>query len=58
VTDLPSGAAIPDWYPLLQAAKYLEVPPWILYEQPLIWQLWAQQAMHAESDAKRQLNGG
>lgn len=41
---------LPDWYPLLRAAKYLGCPPWELYEQSIVWQAWALMAERAEAD--------
>lgn len=43
--------ACPGWYALIRAARYLGVPPWELYEQPLCWQQWAQTAENAENEA-------
>lgn len=44
----------PDWYPLIQAAKYLGVPPWDLAAQPVIWRNWAFASMRAEDHAQKQ----
>lgn len=41
----------PDWYPLLQAARYLGVAPWELAERPSVWRDWALMAMEAENYA-------
>lgn len=43
---------IPDWYPLVRAARYLGVAPWDLYERPLIWQTWALMADKAEIEGQ------
>lgn len=43
--------AIPDWYPLIRAARYLKVPPWELAQQPLYWLDWALMAQAAEIEA-------
>lgn len=43
--------ACPDWYYLLQTAKYLGVAPWELIEQSVVWQDIALIAMMAESEA-------
>lgn len=42
----------PWWYTLIKAAKYLGVPPWVLAEQPVAWQRYAEAAMGAEAHAK------
>lgn len=47
---------VPDWYLLLQAARYLRVPPWDLAAKPMWWiqiALAAQGAESAASKAKR-----
>ena len=41
----------PDWYPILRAARYLGVPPWVLMEQPIVWQHWALIAAAAEEES-------
>jgi hypothetical protein len=56
IRNLPAGAWVPDWYPLIQAAKYLGVAPWDLFEQGVHWQNWALIALEAEEDARHQLN--
>lgn len=38
----------PDWYELIQAARYLGVPPWDLAMQPVCWRNWASEAMRQE----------
>lgn len=43
--------AVPDWYPLIKAARYLGVAPWDLLEQPVIWRRWAEAAEFAEAEA-------
>lgn len=45
--------SMPDWYPLLRAARYLGVAPWDLYEQPAQWMHWALDAEAAENEAER-----
>jgi len=40
---------MPDWYPLLKAAKYLGVAPWELAEQSIWWRDIALKAMSAEA---------
>jgi len=37
---------MPDWYPLLRAARYLGVPPWELENQ---WIGWLDRALMAEA---------
>lgn len=44
----------PDWYKVIQAAKYLNVPPWELMEQPLFWYEKALISMTAEAGAQEQ----
>jgi len=46
----------PDWYALIQDAKYLGVDPWELLKQGLVWRIWAQKGMNAEKQAKDILN--
>lgn len=45
---------MPDWWPLLQAAKYLGVAPWDLARQPAYWMRWALTAMGAEAEVNEQ----
>ena len=42
----------PDWYMLMQAAKYLNVAPWVLMEQSIYWRDKALKAMTAEYQAQ------
>lgn len=42
---------LPDWYPLIRAARFLGVPPWQLYHQPTYWMDWALIAESAEAEA-------
>jgi hypothetical protein len=37
---------MPDWYPVLRAARYLGVPPWELEDQ---WIGWMDRALMAEA---------
>ena len=37
---------------LIRAARYLNVAPWDLMEQPSIWMYWALQAESAEDEAQ------
>lgn len=43
---------MPDWYPVITAARYLGVAPWELVDQPSEWMDWALAAQSAESQAK------
>lgn len=45
--------SMPDWYPLLRAARYLGVAPWDLLEQPAFWLRVALDAEAAENEAER-----
>ena len=45
--------AMPEWYPLMRAARWLGVKPWELAEQPQIWQERALLAENAEIAARR-----
>lgn len=52
---------MPDWYPLIRAARYLGVPPWELARQPATWMEWALTSEAAEAGArnvKRESVGG
>ncbi len=44
--------ALPDWYTLLRAARYLQVAPWELAARPMIWMDWALTAESAENEAR------
>ena len=44
--------ALPDWYPLLRAARYLQVAPWELAARPIVWVDWALMAESAENEAQ------
>lgn len=46
----------PEWYPLLRAARYLNVAPWELIERPQTWTDWALAAESAEDAAREQLH--
>ena len=46
---------MPEWYSLLQAARYLGTPPWGLLEQPVFWREWALDALAAENMAEKNL---
>jgi hypothetical protein len=45
---------MPDWYPLLRAAKYLNVPPWELLDQPLWWREKALIAERVEAEVENE----
>jgi hypothetical protein len=45
---------VPDWYPLIRAAKYLGVAPWDLAERPAHWMHLALAAEGAELGASEQ----
>jgi len=49
---------MPDWYPLIRAARYLGVAPWELATQPIAWQDWALMAENAEAPAPKQDSRG
>ena len=42
---------MPDYYPLIRAARYLGVKPWELLEQPKAWMDWASICESAELEA-------
>ncbi len=44
--------AYPDYYPIMQAAKYIGCPPWELLEQSAWWQDKALICMTAENEAQ------
>jgi len=50
-TDGKMGA-YPDYYPIMQAAKYIGCPPWELLEQSAWWQDKALICMTAENEAQ------
>lgn len=54
ITDGAVGA-VPDWYLLIRAARYLGVPPWVLAEAPIYWMEWATIAQNAENEAQNEL---
>lgn len=43
---------MPEWYPLVRAARYLGVAPWELLEQPSAWMDFALIAESAENEAQ------
>jgi hypothetical protein len=47
--------AVPEYVPLIRAAKYLGVAPWELAERPAAWRDWALAMEHGEASAQRQL---
>lgn len=48
--------APPAWWTLIQASRYLRVPPWALAEQPVMWMRIAVMAMEAEAVEERRRN--
>lgn len=44
---------MPNWFPLVRAARYLGVPPWELARQPVAWMSWALTAERAESEGEQ-----
>jgi hypothetical protein len=46
---------MPDDYPLVRAAKYLGVAPWLLAEQSVLWQQRALLFEAAEIEAQKAL---
>lgn len=46
---------MPEWYPLIRAARWLGVAPWDLAEQPSFWREAALESELAEGDANRYL---
>lgn len=46
------SGALPDWYVLIRAARYLGTPPWELARQPTLWRDWALAAESAEAGAE------
>jgi hypothetical protein len=49
---------MPEWYPLIRAARYLGVAPWELQAQPIAWQDMALMAENAEAPAPPQAKPG
>lgn len=43
---------VPDWYPVLAAARYMQVPVWDLMEAPYVWVHRAHAAQYAENHAQ------
>lgn len=56
VTDGAMGEA-PLWFTLIQAARYLGVPPWDLAAKPAWWVRVALASQSAESHANRKRKG-
>lgn len=48
--------AVPSWYSLIRAAKYLHVAPWDLAQRPYFWTQLALEAAAAEQAAARAKN--
>lgn len=55
--EIEDLAECPDWYALIQAAKYLEVPAWDLLKAGVWWQDRALIAMSVETEARKILDG-
>jgi hypothetical protein len=51
--EIEGMAECPDWYALIQAAKYLKVAPWKLLKQSVYWQDRALIAMSVEAEARK-----
>ncbi len=49
---------MPDWYPLMKAARWIGVNPWKLARKALVWQQWALAMEKAEKEAEAILKGG
>lgn len=45
--------AVPEWYGVVRAAKYLGVAPWDLMERSHVWVDWALTAEKAEDEAEK-----
>ena len=43
----------PPWYALIQASRYLHVPPWDLARQPVWWMRIALTAQNAEARERK-----
>jgi hypothetical protein len=43
---------MPDYYPFIRTARYLNVPPWELWEAPEVWIHWARACQNAENGAR------
>jgi len=50
--------SVPEWYRLITAARYLQVPPWELAQKPVWWTEIALAARAAESAAQTKKSGG
>ncbi len=46
----------PDWYPIIQAAKYLGCTPPEMMEMPIYWQDKALICISAENEAQKIIN--
>lgn len=46
---------MPDYYPLIKAARYLMVAPWDLAERGNCWQEWAFVCESAETQAQNEI---
>lgn len=50
--EIEGMAWMPDYYPVIKAARYLGVPPWELLEQSIYWRDKALIVQAAEDQAK------
>jgi hypothetical protein len=48
----------PDYYPVIKAAQFLGVPPWVLTHQAKCWEDWALIARAAEVEVEAWRNRG
>jgi hypothetical protein len=46
----------PEWWGLIQASRYLRVPPWDLAQKPVWWMRIGLAAMKAEQDEQNRRN--
>lgn len=44
---------MPDYYPVIRAARYLGVAPWELLERPDCWTTWALNCENGEAVGER-----
>ena len=42
----------PDWFPVVQAAHYYGIEPWLLLDKPKVWVDWALTADSAMNEAR------
>lgn len=46
---------MPDWYPLMRAARWMRVAPWDLLKQPAVWQTWALESEKIDAEVQDEL---